>query len=277
MNYLQFDFEVTPGEKTEALIAVLGNFNFEGFEETDVCLKAFIAEDKLGRESIAVITELFPDVLYKKSIIENINWNQQWEENFHPVIVENFVAIRAHFHPVIANVQHEIIITPKMSFGTGHHATTHMMIELMQAINFKDKKVMDFGTGTGVLAILAEKMGAAKVLAIDNDEWSIKNSKENFATNNCTAITLLFDSSIKATHKFDVILANINLNIILNNLSSIAAAANESAQIVLCGFLKQDETAIKNALIANYLDYKNTLQRGEWIAITAEKKKITLQ
>ncbi len=275
MNYLQFDFEVIPGEKTEALIAVLGNFNFEGFEETDVCLKAFIAEDKLGSESIAAITELFPDILYKKSIIENINWNKQWEDNFHPVIVEDFVGIRAHFHPVITNVQHEIIITPKMSFGTGHHATTHMMIELMQAINFKDKKVMDFGTGTGVLAILAEKMGATKVLAIDNDEWSIENSKENFGKNNCTAITLSFNNSIKATHNFDVILANINLNIILNNLGSIAAAVNKSAHIVLSGFLKQDENAIKNALKANHLDYKNTLQRGEWIAITAENNNIT--
>ena len=276
MNYLQFDFEVTPGEKSEALIAVLGSFNFEGFEETDFYLKAFIAEDKLDIESIDTITELFPGILYKKSTIENINWNKQWEENFHSVIVENFVAIRAHFHPVITNVEHEIIITPKMSFGTGHHATTHVMIELMQAINFKDKKVMDFGTGTGVLAILAEKMGAAEVLAIDNDEWSIENSKENFSQNKCTAITLLFDNSIEINHKFDVILSNINLNIILINLSSIAAAANESADIVLSGFLKQDENEIINALIANHLFYKNTLQRGEWIAITAEKKKITL-
>ena len=276
MNYLQFDFEVTPGEKAEALIAVLGNFNFEGFEETDLCLKAFIAEDKLDIESIDTITELFPGILYKKSIIENINWNQQWEENFHPVIVENFVAIRAHFHSVIVNVQHTIIITPKMSFGTGHHATTYMMIELMQSINFKDKKIMDFGTGTGVLAILAEKMGAAEVLAIDNDEWSIENSKENFSQNKCTAITLLFDNSIEINHKFDVILANINLNIILINLSSIAAAANESADIVLSGFLKQDENVVKSGLIANHLVYKNTLQQGEWIAITAEKKKIPL-
>ena len=276
MNYLQFDFEVTAGEKTDALIAVLGSFNFEGFEETDFCLKAFIAEDKLDAESITKITALFPDILYKKYTIENINWNQQWEENFHPVIVRDFVAIRAHFHPPITDVQHEIIITPKMSFGTGHHATTHMMIELMQAVNFEDKTVLDFGTGTGVLAILAEKMGAAKVLAVDNDEWSIENSKENFGQNNCTAIKIVFENSIKTAQKFDVILANINLNIILSNLNTIAAAATENAIILLSGFLKQDEEFIKSALKSNRLQYENTLQRGEWIAITAEKKKITL-
>ncbi len=273
MNYLQFDFEVAPGEKTEALIAVLDNFNFEGFEETDFCLKAFIAEDKLDDESIATITQLFPDILFKKSSIENINWNQQWEENFHPVIVGEFVAIRAHFHLPITDVQHEIIITPKMSFGTGHHATTHMMIELMQAINFEDKKIVDFGTGTGVLAILAEKMGAAEVLAIDNDEWSIENSKENFVQNNCVAIKIVLDDSIKTPDIFDVILANINLNIILSNFNTIARTANDDAIILLSGFLKQDEEAIKNALIANNLGYKNTLQRGEWIAITAENKR----
>ncbi len=274
MNYLQFDFEVTPGEKAEALIAVLGNFNFEGFEETDTCLKGFIAEDKLDAESIITISELFPNILYKKSSIENINWNQQWEENFHPVIIGDFVAIRAHFHPSVTDVQHEIIITPKMSFGTGHHATTHMLIELMQAINFEDKKVLDFGTGTGVLAILAEKMGAAEVLAIDNDEWSIENSKENFVENHCEAINIVLDDSIKTLHKFDVILANINLNIILGNLNTMAASANENAIILLSGFLKQDEQAIKSALTSNNLVYKNTLQRGEWIAIVVENKKI---
>lgn len=270
MNYLQFDFIVPSGEKTEALIAVLGSFNFEGFEETEQCLKAFIAEGLLEDESITTIAGLFPDISYKKSIIENINWNQQWEENFHPVIVGDFVAIRAHFHPPVNSVQHEIIITPKMSFGTGHHATTHMMIEQMQSINFAGKKVLDFGTGTGVLAILAEKMGAAEVLGIDIDEWSIENSKENFVQNNCTAINIILDDSIKTPGKFDVILANINLNIVLINLQSIAAAANDTANILLSGFLKQDEITIKNALITKGLEYKSTMQRGEWIAITAK-------
>ena len=271
MNYLQFDFIVPSGEKTEALIAVLGSFNFEGFEETEQCLKAFIAEDMLENESITTIAGLFPDVSYKKSVIENINWNQQWEENFHPVIVENFVAIRAHFHPAITEVEHEIIITPKMSFGTGHHATTYMMIEQMQEINFVGKKVLDFGTGTGVLAILAEKKGAIDILAIDNDEWSIENSKENITQNNCTAIKIIFKDFIKTPDKFDVILANINLNIILTNLPSIAAAANDTAVILLSGFLKHDEITIKNALITNSLEHTSTLQRGDWIAITAKK------
>ncbi len=275
MNYLQFDFIVPSGEKTEVLIAVLGSLNFEGFEETEQCLKAFIAEDMLEDESIITIAGLFPEVSYKKTIIENINWNQQWEENFNPVIVSDFVAIRAHFHPSITEVEHEIIITPKMSFGTGHHATTHMMIELMQAINFAGKKVLDFGTGTGVLAILAEKLGASAVLAIDNDEWSIENSKENITQNNCTAINIILDDSIKTPERFDVILANINLNIILTNLPSIAAAVSDDTDILLSGFLKQDEITVRNALTTNSLQFISTLQRGEWMAVTAKNKIIT--
>lgn len=271
MNYLQFDFYVTNESETEMLIAVLSNLNFDGFEETDQYLKAFIAEDKLEDESIITLLDLFPHLKYKKSVIENINWNKQWEENFQPVIVANFVAIRAHFHAAIPSVKHEIIITPKMSFGTGHHATTFMMIVQMEALSFINKKVLDFGTGTGVLAILAKKMGAASVSAIDNDEWSIENSKENFIQNDCTSISILLDDTIKTTNQYDIILANINLNIILDNLQAIADSAKETAIIVLSGFLKQDELLIKNTLKEKGLSYLSTLQNGEWISVLAKK------
>ncbi len=123
---------------------------------------------------------------FSKTIIEETNWNQVWESNFDPVIVDDFVAVRAHFHEPIKNVQHEIVITPKMSFGTGHHATTYMMMQQMRELDFAGKNVFDFGTGTGVLAILAEKLGAQKVIAIDNDDWSIENADENVKRNNCT-------------------------------------------------------------------------------------------
>ena len=124
--------------------------------------------------------------IFKETLIPEANWNQVWESNFDPVIVDDFVAIRADFHEPVKGVSLEIIITPKMSFGTGHHATTYMMIEQMRELDFTGKSVFDFGTGTGVLAILAEKLGANKVIAVDNDEWSIENAEENFEKNNCT-------------------------------------------------------------------------------------------
>ena len=127
---------------------------------------------------------------FSETTIEETNWNQVWESSFEPVVVDDFVAVRADFHEPIKGIKHEIVITPKMSFGTGHHATTYMMLEQMGKLDFKDKRVLDFGTGTGVLAILAEKMGAKKIIAIDNDEWSIENANENIKRNNCVAVEL---------------------------------------------------------------------------------------
>src|SRR5205809_7074705 len=143
-------------------------------------------------------------------MIAEQNWNSIWEENFQPVIIQNAVAIRAHFHQPITTVQHEIIITPKMSFGTGHHATTYLMLEQMTSIDFAGKSVLDYGTGTGVLSIYAEKLGAAAITAIDNDEWSINNAAENIQQNNCKKINLALGNKPPAKHIYQVELANIN-------------------------------------------------------------------
>ena len=169
MNFLQFDFEPRNKEEAEQLIALLAEQDFEGFIEEGTLLIAFIPETLFNQTDFEKILEKFAILAYTKSSIENINWNQKWEQEFEPVQVGNFAGIRAHFHAPLPAVKYEIIITPKMSFGTGHHATTFMMIQLMQAIDFSNKKVLDFGTGTGVLAILAEKMGASHLLAIDID------------------------------------------------------------------------------------------------------------
>jgi ribosomal protein L11 methyltransferase len=271
MNYLQFDFEIDNEVLSDTLVAILSNYPFEGFEETDGCLKAFIAETSYKKEYISEVAAYFPSLQYILSVVENINWNKQWEENFEPVTVDDFVAVRAHFHLPITHVQHEIIITPKMSFGTGHHATTYMMMQAMQHIDFINKNVVDFGTGTGVLAILASKLGATSILAIDYDEWSIENAKENLLQNNTPIIELLQDDELQSNSTFDIILANINLNIILQNMTSIAASSKPGSTILLSGFLKEDEAAIKNALKGNDLTYLKTLQSGEWIAIEAIK------
>ena len=156
-----------------------------------------------------------------------------------------------------------------MSFGTGHHATTFLMIEKMLGLDFFGKKVLDFGTGTGILAILAEKMGASAVTAIDNDEWSIENATENIAANHCNKVLIQKAKTIPVEKRYDIILANINLNVILSNLAAIVAAAKPGAALVLSGFLKGDESEMLAAFAKNRLMRLSMAQKGEWICLHA--------
>ena len=271
MNYISFDFETTDTNQSEQLVALLSEQGFEGFEETGNNLKAFIPEESFSETAFNTVNNIFPSLIFAKSIIENINWNQQWEESFEPVVVNDFIAIRAGFHQSIPNVQHEIIITPKMSFGTGHHSTTYLMVQQMQNHDFIDKSVLDFGTGTGILAILAEKLGAAKVLAIDNDEWSITNATENILQNSCNKIIIEQHNAIPIVEKYDIILANINLNVITANLLSIASVCKEGGNLLLSGFLKYDEVIMLDSIKRVDFQYITTVESGEWIAIIAVK------
>lgn len=268
MNYLQIEFETLKEGESEMLIALLADAGFESFEETENSLLAFIKEDGFEEGSLEDILKLVP-VNYTKTIVPQQNWNAQWESSFEPIVVNEFVAIRAAFHQPINDVKHEIIITPKMSFGTGHHATTYMMIEQMEALDFAGKTVVDFGTGTAVLAILAEKMGAVSIDAIDYDEWSIENSIENAAANNCSKINLIKAETISTATTYDIILANINLHVILDNLAGIKSVSKKGTYILLSGFMKADEPPMVNALAENGILRLKTVQKGEWISILA--------
>ena len=204
---------------------------------------------------------------YTFSKVEQQNWNAQWEQSFEPVQVDDFAVIRASFHAPVAGVKHDIIITPKMSFGTGHHATTFLMIQEMSALNFTGKTVIDFGTGTGVLAILAEKLGATTLLGIDNDDWSINNAKENIAANDCLRITLKKADEMTADNKADIILANINLNVIIANIVLIKNACLPNADILLSGLLKEDEAQMSEVLTKNGFQIQKIIHKNNWIAI----------
>ncbi|UEG49127.1 50S ribosomal protein L11 methyltransferase [Ferruginibacter lapsinanis] len=271
MNFLQFDFETQDQEQSEQLIALLSEQGFDGFEEDGNTLLAFIPESKFDVVSFEKTLEMFSILAYSKTELENINWNKRWEENFDPVVVDDFVAIRAHFHHPIKNVQHEIIITPKMSFGTGHHATTHLMIQLMRKLDISGKEVLDFGTGTGVLAILAQKLGASKIVAIDYDEWSVTNTLENIEKNGSLGILVEQKDAVPDTGKYDIILANINLNVILDNISAMQKIMPQGAKLLLSGLLSENEEEVKDALKDNYFKYLSTSKRGDWIAMLAEK------
>ena len=188
MQYIRITLNNVAEDAQDILVAQLSYLGFEGFEHNPDNLMAYINEDEFVEEELQAITG---DQAYTTEIIAQQNWNALWESNFEPVIVDDFCIIRADFHNVQVTTPHEIIITPKMSFGTGHHATTQLMMILMKDMDFAGKQVLDFGTGTGVLAILAEQLGAAYALGIDNDEWAVNNALENIARNNCEKITIV--------------------------------------------------------------------------------------
>lgn len=263
MTYFQIDI-IANDYQQEELIALLDEYNPSGFEQTDENLKAYFAEKDYLAEDILMIIKGYD---YEVSQLNEQNWNEVWEQNFQPVLVDDFCAVRAHFHQAITSVQHEIVITPKMSFGTGHHATTYMMMRQMKDIDFKEKAVFDFGTGTGILAILAEKLGAASVTAIDVDDWSIENARENFGRNSCQNCIVSLSSKLPEGGKFDIILANINRNVILDYMKNLVLLLKDKGLILFSGLLAGDGPAITEAAEKNGLQLSKQTEREGWISL----------
>jgi ribosomal protein L11 methyltransferase len=279
MNY--YALTIIPKEYTEErleiLTAVLGELPFDTFEETDKGLKAYIPEKELTQdvdnELIALSAQF--DFSFKKTFIPYQNWNSVWESNFQPIQVDDFVAVRADFHPNTEGVEFDLIVNPKMAFGTGHHETTYMMMQHMRSIDFKGKKVLDYGCGTGILAILAAKLGAVDLEAVDIEAPSYENTIENCAINNVdnvTAICGILDDV--PSHDFDIILANINRNIIIDSLDDLKNRlktrenpSDTEGVLLISGFLKIDENTILQA--TNYAGFKHqkTLHRGNWLSM----------
>jgi ribosomal protein L11 methyltransferase len=263
-EYVQIEFPAIPGELKDILIADLSAQGFEGFEETEDGLKAFISSVSYDEKALQELAGE-RNAGFNKTIIGETNWNEVWESNFDPVVVDDFVAIRADFHKPVLGVMHEIVVTPKMSFGTGHHATTFMMLQQMREVDFRDKTVLDFGTGTGVLAILAEKLGAKKVVAIDNDDWSIENAKENIKNNVCRSITLQKADTPEMDETFDIILANINRNVIVENFHFLRSQLAMGGTLLLSGILKEDGDVIFHNTVEYSLHIIQTSVRDNWL------------
>jgi ribosomal protein L11 methyltransferase len=267
--HIVISFRNVPSDITDILIAELQN-TAEGFEETDNGLKVIVLKENYNQDEITELASTY-QLPYKTEEIAPQNWNALWESNFGPVIVDDFVGIRASFHEPLQQVQHEIVITPKMSFGTGHHATTHLMMQQMRKISFPGKSVFDFGTGTGVLAILAHQLDAQSIYANDIDEWSILNARENFEQNNTADIRLAQSDSAIMGESFDVILANINRNVLLDNMKDLSLQLNPAGQLILSGILEEDLDIIKEAAESNGLALVEKNARNNWLCLNFQK------
>ena len=270
MNYYKICI-TTSLEMKDVVIAVLSDNGFDGFEEEVFGLKTYIQETAFQEAAFNELAEQL-HFSYKKKLIPDQNWNAIWEANFQPIVIGDFCAIRADFHPHFPNVQHEIIINPKMAFGTGHHATTHMMMELMAPMTFTNKQVFDFGCGTGILAILANKLGAEDIIAIDIDPLSYENTLENIEQNKASGIkTSVGEIDQVIPSDFDIILANINRNVILATLPLLYSKQRSGGYTLFSGILKEDETLVKEKIIATGFAILETKYKGEWICIKVQK------
>jgi ribosomal protein L11 methyltransferase len=256
----------------EAIIAWLGENDFDMFEERNDGVNAYIDSKLFKAENLKSILASIPgseqNIRFETSFIKDQNWNVKWESNFEPVSIGKQVYIRAPFHATQPEFQYEIIIEPKMSFGTGHHATTSLMIRMMLDVDFKNKRVLDMGCGTGILSILADKLGASNVMAIDIEEWAYKNSLENIEQNHATNVEVhRGDAALLRGKSFDFILANINRNILLSDMPFYSASLKSGGGILLSGILTEDKKVISERASDCDLKYINEANENNWLAI----------
>ncbi|MDM1396181.1 50S ribosomal protein L11 methyltransferase [Myroides odoratimimus] len=272
MVYIGYHFNVEPRELgTEILIAELGEKAFESFEETATGVSAYVQKDLWTEdilEDVFILQSEQFTITYRKEEIAQVNWNEEWEKNFDPIDVDGICYVRAPFHEK-TSAQYDIVIEPKMSFGTGHHETTFMMIRQILNNDMQDKVVLDMGCGTAILAILAAMRGAKHVDAIDIDNWCYLNSIENAERNKCTNVEVFEgDASIISKEpKYDVILANINRNILLNDMDKYVASLQKGGEIYFSGFYTEDITAIKNCAEKIGLVFESNFERNNWVSL----------
>ena len=270
-TYLGYHFIVEPKELgSEILVAELGELPFESFVESEFGVTAFI-QKQFWNENI--LDDLFIlnspqfNISYKIEEIEQVNWNEEWEKNFEPIDVEGNCHVRAPFHPK-TNAEFDIVIEPKMSFGTGHHETTHMMIQHLLEIDVRGMKTLDMGCGTAILAILAEMKGAKPIDAIDIDNWCYLNSIENAERNNCHEITVYEgDAALLKNKKYNLIIANINRNILLNDMQAYVDSLNPKGTILFSGFYEEDVPFIDASCTEKGLTYIKKFQRNNWVSL----------
>ena len=272
--YLEFNFKIKPLQPwNEILMAELIEIGFDSFTEEYDGILGYIQKDLFNEEELKNIYLLQNEeieISYTYEEMPNINWNEEWEKNFSPINVENKVLIRAEFHDADPNM-HEIVIQPKMSFGTGHHPTTHLMIQQMLDMDLENKEVLDMGCGTSVLAIFGKQKGAGRTVAIDIDEWSVENSKENAARNNVELEIELGTADNLGKEKFEIILANINRNILISDIPTYVSVLEDGGKLLLSGLCFFDVDDILEVCTEQNLTLEKKIQREEWVSLLLSK------
>jgi ribosomal protein L11 methyltransferase len=263
-------------EKRDIAVALLADIGYESFSDTQTGVTAYISSSLFSGEALNTCgiynLPVLSGIVTSTRLIKRVNWNREWEKNFQPVIIAERCSVRAPFHPKPQNVDFDIIIEPKMSFGTGHHQTTALMTELLLGTDVKGLKVLDMGCGTGLLAILSSMKGASDVSAVDIDEWACINTSENCLANNCIINVRQGDILTVAGEKYDLILANITRNILIENMTALSSCLNQSGRLFLSGFYNDDITEIEKATFAAGLMPGKVLSRDEWCAASFRKK-----
>lgn len=273
--YIGYHFTVTPKDPgAEILLAELGELPFESFEETETGLSAYVQKEFWNEDILEDIFILKSDefkIDYTHEEIEQVNWNEEWEKNFEPIAVNDECYVRAPFHEK-KDVKYDIVIEPKMSFGTGHHETTFMMIQHLLETDVAGMKTLDMGCGTAILAILAEMKGAQPIDAIDIDNWCYLNSIENAERNNCRHISVYEgDAALLKGKSYDLIIANINRNILLQDMKQYGDCLNAGGLLLLSGFYEEDIPFIDEACVAEGLSFVKKHQKNNWVSLKYSK------
>ncbi len=265
-----------PPAQHELLIATLSDVGFDNFLEEETYLEAYPANDHYDPKAVQLVLEQYgiaPDACTEHTVDEQ-NWNESWEKNFEPITVGNQCRVRATFHQADSSYPYEIVISPKMAFGTGHHATTYLMLQEQLRLSHTKKRVMDAGCGTGILSVMAKQRGASPVLAFDIDEWAVNNARENLALNDCTVVELFQGTiaDVKDQRPFDLILANINRNVLLAEMKQYAHHLKPGGQLLLSGFYEEDLALMREAIVAAGLNEVRTDSRDRWVVMLVGKK-----
>ena len=279
MDYFEVEITITPNlsEIAEIIIAELSEAGFESFVETETGVQAYIPArlyDGLDLNKILLSNRFDNSIItFSEKLIPAQNWNAVWESNFEPIYILNKILVRAPFHSITEKFQYEIVIEPKMSFGTGHHETTSLVMEQMLDLDFKQTTVLDMGCGTGILAILASKLGAKNIVAIDFDDWAYQNSEENFQRNDVEHILALCgDASIIPQQENDIILANINRNVLLADIGAYSKVLKQYGLLVLSGFYLEDVALIEQEANKHRLFIQNVNSKNNWAVCVLRKQ-----
>ena len=265
-----------PQDFTDILTAELSEVGYDTFMDTETGFNAYITEDIFDENELLEVVEKYnglAEISFETKKIAKQNWNEEWEKNFEPLIIGNQVSVRASFHPRPENVQYDIVINPKMTFGTGHHETTTLMIENQLTVDHKNKRVLDMGTGTGILAIMACKLSASEVVGVEIEDWSVENSLENAALNECPEIKVhLGDVTAVANDTpYDIVLANINRNVLLADMPAYTRLLKNGGPLVLSGFYTEDLPVLKEKATECGLIFESDRTKNNWVSAIFRK------